>query len=495
MKNLMRSLALVLAALLSAPLGAAEFRQISQIIDSSGNPVVNGYIYIGTFGLDPVTNPISLFSDSALSVPIANPVRTDSFGRPTTDVFFAQSQYSYQLKTVALVSIEGPKNRDAVPTAASVASNQAGTATSCGTFGGTVNALTCTLSPAITAYTDLMSVRGRISGDNNAAVTLSINGVGAKNVVKQDGTALVAGDLQQNDTATFVFDTTNNRFQVHSAGNVALMREGNNAPARADIASAGTLNLDATATNYLRVTGTTTTTAMTLTDGRVRDLVADAAWPITAGASLIFPGVTSGTTFTLAAGDTLRVRGESGGVVRVQTFTRALGGRDGLCATTIASAASQADLVFPAGFAFYEALFAASVATDGATLQLRISQDGGSSFKSGANEYEYDRIEITGGVATASTSAGNTRIEISSLVGSAAAEGVDGIIWIPNPSSATRHKLIKFWTSNYDNQATSVIRDMRGTGAYNADANAINAIRFTPSGGTISGTFKLYCRQ
>lgn len=305
MKLFLRSIALVLAALLSAPATAGEFRQISQIIDSSGNPVVNGYIYIGTYALDPVTNPISLFSDSALSVPIANPVRTDSYGRPTTDIFFSQSQYSYTLKTSALVTIEGPKNRDAVPTAASVASNQAGTATSCGTFGGSANALTCTLSPAITAYTDLMAVRGRIASDNTGTVTLSINGVGTRNVVKYNGTPLASGELQANDTHTFVFDTTNNRFMLQSPpmGEVT----------RADVASAATVNLDTVGTQYVRVTGTTTITAITLSDGRSRAVVFGGALTLTNGASLILPG---GANITTAAGDTAIFVGEPGGVVR-----------------------------------------------------------------------------------------------------------------------------------------------------------------------------------
>lgn len=218
--RLTAALLLALGALLPTA-QAGEFRQISQIINSSGNPVVNGYIYIGTYGLDPVTNPISLFSDSALSVPIANPVRTDSYGRPTTDVYFSEAQYSYTLKTSALVTIEGPKDREAIATAATVAANQAGTATACGTFGGTANALTCTLDPAITAYTDLMAIRGRLASDNTGASTLNVNGLGAKNIVKRDGTALVAGDLQQNDVATLVFDSTNNRFQLDSPGAAA----------------------------------------------------------------------------------------------------------------------------------------------------------------------------------------------------------------------------------------------------------------------------------
>lgn len=91
--------------------------------------------------------------------------------------------------------------------------------------------------------------------------------------------------------------------------------------ARADIASATTLDLDAATSTYLRVTGTTTTTAVTLADGSRRSVVAAAAWPLTHGASLILPGAAS---HTCTAGDILHFHGESGGVVRVEIVPSAL---------------------------------------------------------------------------------------------------------------------------------------------------------------------------
>ena len=44
--------------------------------DVDGNPVEDGYIYVGEAGLDPKTNPVNLFWDEALTVPAAQPVRT-----------------------------------------------------------------------------------------------------------------------------------------------------------------------------------------------------------------------------------------------------------------------------------------------------------------------------------------------------------------------------------------------------------------------------------
>lgn len=44
--------------------------------DTSGLPLDAGYVYIGTEGLNPETNPIQVYWDSALSIPAAQPLRT-----------------------------------------------------------------------------------------------------------------------------------------------------------------------------------------------------------------------------------------------------------------------------------------------------------------------------------------------------------------------------------------------------------------------------------
>lgn len=44
--------------------------------DTSGQPLESGYIFIGTVNLNPETNPVSVFWDSALTIPAAQPLRT-----------------------------------------------------------------------------------------------------------------------------------------------------------------------------------------------------------------------------------------------------------------------------------------------------------------------------------------------------------------------------------------------------------------------------------
>jgi hypothetical protein len=85
----------------------------------------------------------------------------------------------------------------------------------------------------------------------------------------------------------------------------------------ADVASATTTNLD-TATGYLvDVTGTTTITGITLSEGRQRIVRFTGALTLTHGASLVLPGAASITT---AAGDFAIFVGYAAGVVRCVSF-------------------------------------------------------------------------------------------------------------------------------------------------------------------------------
>lgn len=48
----------------------------TQYFDLNGDPLNNGYIYIGKTNLNPETNPIIAYWDSSLTIPVAQPIRT-----------------------------------------------------------------------------------------------------------------------------------------------------------------------------------------------------------------------------------------------------------------------------------------------------------------------------------------------------------------------------------------------------------------------------------
>ncbi len=84
------------------------------------------------------------------------------------------------------------------------------------------------------------------------------------------------------------------------------------------VASAATVNLNTTTSNYVSITGTTTITSFTLSVGRERTLVFTGSVLLTNSATLILPG---GINITTEPGDSLVVLGEAAGT-RVLSYTR-----------------------------------------------------------------------------------------------------------------------------------------------------------------------------
>ena len=87
----------------------------------------------------------------------------------------------------------------------------------------------------------------------------------------------------------------------------------------ADIASASTVNLETATGNVVDVTGTTTITAVTLSQGHWRWVRFTGILTLTHGASLVLPG---GASITTAAGDYALFIGYGSSVVRCATYVR-----------------------------------------------------------------------------------------------------------------------------------------------------------------------------
>jgi hypothetical protein len=67
---------------------------------ADGLPLENGYIWVGTVNLNPQVNPISVYWDTALTIPAAQPIRTLNGypmyqGTPTR--FYTTTDYSIQV--------------------------------------------------------------------------------------------------------------------------------------------------------------------------------------------------------------------------------------------------------------------------------------------------------------------------------------------------------------------------------------------------------------
>lgn len=77
-----------------------------------------------------------------------------------------------------------------------------------GTAGGSANALTFSLTPALASYASGMTAVFRANSTNTGATTININGLGAKAVKLSDGSALVGGELQAGLFYEVIYDGT-----------------------------------------------------------------------------------------------------------------------------------------------------------------------------------------------------------------------------------------------------------------------------------------------
>ncbi len=88
--------------------------------------------------------------------------------------------------------------------------------------------------------------------------------------------------------------------------------------AGADIASATAVDLTAATGNVVVITGTATSTSLTMTKGQHMTLIAAAAWPLTFHATTM--NIIGGVDYTCAAGDRLYVTKDDDDVIRVSVF-------------------------------------------------------------------------------------------------------------------------------------------------------------------------------
>lgn len=122
--------------------------------------------------------------------------------------------------------------------------------------GGTGSVITLTPSPAIIAYAAGQKFGFIAGAANGGATTVNINGLGAKNITKNGATALVANDILSGSLVQIEYDGT--QFQLLSVNTAAFLPTAS----EATLASATTTDLGSAGSNVIKITGTTTITAL-----------------------------------------------------------------------------------------------------------------------------------------------------------------------------------------------------------------------------------------
>jgi len=78
------------------------------------------------------------------------------------------------------------------------------------------DAYAITLVPAITAYQDGMPLNFKAGTVNTGNATLNVNGLGAKNILKNYNTTLADGDIKAGQIVSVIYDATQGAFQMQS---------------------------------------------------------------------------------------------------------------------------------------------------------------------------------------------------------------------------------------------------------------------------------------
>ncbi len=271
----------------------------------------------------------------------------------------------------------------------------------------------------------------------------------------------------------------------------------------ADIASASTVDLDASTGDLVDVTGTTTITAITLAEGIEKTIRFTGILTLTHGSSLVLPG---GASITTAAGDFAIFRGYAAGVVRCVDYQKISGQAvvaptpsvPGLVHISTTSVTDAAALNITAGldntYDIYEIDLIAAPATDNAVLWMRVSTDSGANYKAGTSDYRFATYSTNqaGGVA-ASGSTGDSKIVLSGSIGNQSAEYARLHLTIARVSESSIYKFIQWSLSGVD--GTPALFEVRGSGLYMADGSVIDALRFLMSTGNITAKAVLYGRR
>lgn len=182
----------------------------AQFFDNNGVPLTGGLLYVYTAG---TTTPATTYTTSSGTVANTNPIVLDSAGRTPNEVWVAGGVlYKFVLKTSTGVTIGTYDNIPSIddPTAFNNIITVTGTDTLIGTS-----------TPPNTAYTRGMTLSFVVANTNTGAVTIDVDGLGAKEITFAGSAPLIAGQMTAGALVTIEYDGT--RFQLmNSSGALAI---------------------------------------------------------------------------------------------------------------------------------------------------------------------------------------------------------------------------------------------------------------------------------
>lgn len=263
----------------------------AQYILDGGTPIVGGSVYIGTNGADPVATSgvTTIFADRDLTTTLSNPQLTGSDGRSVNKIWVS-GKYSIQVND----SDDVQQFQDL----------DAGTASSANTtlFVTSIvgsDTITGSTDESLSSYTANQQFVFATASINTDAITLNVDSVGAKSIVKNNTQPILPGEFPANQVVIVVYNETNDNFEWtnQNVKNVQFS-EGS------DVVAATTTNIWDTGGNTTHITGSTAITSFGTAPnvGARRWLIFDSTPTLTQSTNLNLPG---GVDYITKAGEVL----------------------------------------------------------------------------------------------------------------------------------------------------------------------------------------------
>lgn len=280
-----------------------------QFFTDQGVVLAGGKIYTYTAG---TSTPVATYTDSTLVTPNANPIILNSAGRLPNEIWIPAGTSVKLVFTDTSGNPIGP-TFDNVPGMNDVAAQ---TIFWAGSSTGTANAVILSLTSGPSAYVNGQQFNFMASNTNTGAANVNVNNLGPIQITKNAGSPLVGGEIVTGQEYSLTY--FNGAFNLDALAPLTAFRT--------DVASAATIDCSTVGARYVRVTGTTAISAITLANGTSVDiLVGSSGLVFTSGANLIL----FGANLTCNAGDTLTFFGEASGVVRLTKYAPATGNNVG----------------------------------------------------------------------------------------------------------------------------------------------------------------------
>ena len=267
----------------------AQLVENIQYFDSGGLPLVGGLIYIGTVGLEPVGNLITIYADENQTTELDNPQTIGSDGFSENKIYIPAS-YSLRVNTVLGAQFLLDLN----------VGSSTGTGTTSLTSVLGTNAITAEGDASVVTELfdkEVYTLKIANTNDGTSGVTLKIDSTDELSIVKNFDQEIDAGDFTQNQVIRVAYNSTSDNFAwVDASVKTKRLTQGS------DIASASSITVPDNDGNVFDITGSTTIATINGVPGTFYIFQMDSALTFTNSASLIMRGAAD---FNTVAGDVL----------------------------------------------------------------------------------------------------------------------------------------------------------------------------------------------